>query len=113
MTKVITVIGVALCAALVGGCAQRVRSTSGIATDPTTRQVVFLTRDGCAASATMRANVDAALRTLGVSTAYAVIDLADLSDRDPRSGYPTPTVLYANRDIFDMPEPPVPHPPAT
>jgi hypothetical protein len=29
---------------------------------------------------------------------------------DPRTGYPTPTVLYKNRDLFGMPPPTPPFP---
>jgi hypothetical protein len=74
--------------------------------------LVFLTRDGCANTATMRTRLDAALDRLGVPTDYAVIDVDTLADRDARRGYGTPTVLYKNRDLFGMPEPtpPIPSP---
>jgi hypothetical protein len=43
---------------------------------------------------------------------YVVVDLDTLAKTDARSGYPTPTLLYRNRDVFGMPEPtpPVPEP---
>ena len=74
--------------------------------------VVFLTREGCANTAEMRASLDEALRALGRPTDYAVIDLATLPDSDVRRGYPTPTVLYGNRDLFGLPQPtpPLPQP---
>jgi hypothetical protein len=74
--------------------------------------LVFLTRDGCVNTATMRARLDDALERLGASKAYAVIDADTLADGDIRRGYGTPTVLYDNRDLFGMPEPtpPVPSP---
>lgn len=75
--------------------------------------IVFLTRDGCVNTVTMRANLDNALKSLGRSTEYAVIDAGVLPESDPRSGYGTPTVLVGNADMFGMPEPPVPAPPAT
>ena len=107
---------IAACAATVAGCAGRssapaaaARSTGGIVA----ADLVFLTREGCAATATMRANTDAALRALGMPAAYRVIDIGTLPESDARGGYPTPTLLYENRDVFGMPEPPVPHPPAT
>ena len=78
-----------------------------------TAGLVFLTRDGCANTARLRANLDDALRALGRPTDYAVIDLDSLPDSDLRRGYPTPTVLYANRDLFGMPEPTPPVPGAT
>jgi hypothetical protein len=42
-----------------------------------------------------------------------VVDLGTLPDTDARGGYGTPTVLHKNRDLFGMPEPPIPHPEAT
>lgn len=67
--------------------------------------LVFLTREGCANTATMRARLGDALDRLGAPTAYAVIDADTLADGDVRRGYGTPTVLYDNRDLFGMPEP--------
>ena len=75
--------------------------------------LVFLTRDGCVNTLTMRTNLDEALKRLELANDYQFIDADTLKDSDPRGGYGTPTVLYANRDIFEMPEPPVPHPPPT
>ena len=75
-----------------------------------TKQLVFLTRQGCSSGATMQDRLDAALRAMGVATDYQKIDLIDLPATDARRGYPTPTVLYANRDIFGMPEPKPPYP---
>ncbi|MBY0493910.1 MAG: hypothetical protein K2Y23_06815 [Cyanobacteria bacterium] len=75
--------------------------------------LVFLTREGCVNTVTMRANFDAALKALGWSNPYQFIDADMLAPSDPRGGYGTPTVLLNGRDLFDMPEPPVPHPPPT
>ena len=60
----------------------------------------------------MRRHLDEALKALGASPTYQTIDLDDLPDTDLRRGYPTPTVLYGNRDLFGMPEPqpPLPEP---
>ena len=76
-------------------------------------QLVFLTRNGCVNTGLMRANVDTALKSLGMAPNYRLVDLDTLPENDPRKGYPTPTLLYANRDVFGMPEPPASHPPAT
>ena len=76
-------------------------------------QLVFLTRDVCVNTATMRTNLDAALKALNLPADYQVLDIDTVPATDPRGGYPTPTMLYANRDIFGMPEPGVPHDPAT
>lgn len=75
--------------------------------------MVFLTRDGCVNTTTMRTNLDAALASLGRSGQYAVIDVDTLPPNDARIGYGTPTVLVDNTDLFGMPEPGVPAPPAT
>ena len=77
------------------------------------KQVVLLTREGCAASPTMQGRLDDALRAMGAPTDYQTIDVVDLPASDARRGYPTPTVLYANRDIFGMPEPKPPYPDPT
>lgn len=75
--------------------------------------IVFLTRGGCVNTDTMRARLDEALEQLGWKGDYAVIDADTLTPSDPRGGYGTPTVLYAGRDLFGMPEPSVPHPSPT
>jgi len=74
--------------------------------------LVFLTREGCVNTTTMRTRLDEALARLGGPMTYAVIDADTLADSDVRRGYGTPTVLYDNRDLFGMPEPtpPIPSP---
>ncbi|HYU78849.1 MAG TPA: hypothetical protein VEK56_07675 [Vicinamibacterales bacterium] len=93
------------CAVLVVGCAAR--------STPPASPLVFLTRDGCVNTDHMRANLDTALQSLGRPTQYQVIDADTLPASDPRGGYGTPTVLVGKGDLFGMPEPSVPHPPAT
>jgi hypothetical protein len=94
-----------------GGCARSSQQRETVT--PSIEKLVFLTRQGCVNTATMRANLDEALKTLGLPRDYQFIDADSLAPQDPRGGYGTPTVLYDARDIFDMPEPPAPHPPAT
>mgnify|MGYP001561283103 CR=1 FL=1 len=77
------------------------------------KQLVFLTRDGCVNTVTMRANLDDALKALGLHTDYQFIDADALKPSDARGGYGTPTVLYENRDLFGMDAPGVPHPSPT
>ena len=74
--------------------------------------IVLLTRDGCANTDILRTNLDAALQSLAWAPDYEILDLAILPDADVRRGYPTPTLLYANRDLFGLPEPrpPLPEP---
>lgn len=82
--------------------------TESIAID----HLALLTREGCVDTTTMRSNVDEALRTMGRGVAYQIIDLASLPSTDARRGYPTPTLLYDNKDVFGMDEakPPYPEP---
>jgi hypothetical protein len=50
---------------------------------------------------------------MGLAPDYRVIGVASLPGTDSRRGYPTPTLLYANRDVFGMPEPRPPLPTPT
>ncbi len=77
-----------------------------VAMPQSTKAIVFLTRHDCVYAADMRANLDAALRAVGRSTAYTVLDADALPESDGRRGYGTPTVLVDNADLFEMPEPP-------
>jgi hypothetical protein len=77
------------------------------------KTLVFLTREGCVNTVTMRANLDEALKALTLPNDYQFIDADTLTPSDPRGGYGTPTVLHADRDLFGMSEPSVPHPPPT
>ena len=72
--------------------------------------LTFITRDGCVNSPDMFNNLDDALRALGLPLDYQVVNLGTLPKTDPRTGYPTPTLLYKNRDLFGMPEPTPPYP---
>jgi len=60
----------------------------------------------------MRSNLDRALKSLGLATGYEVVDQDTLPEADIRRGYPTPTLLYGGRDVFEMPvpKPPLPEP---
>ena len=80
---------------------------------PSMKNLVFLTRQGCVNTVTMRENLDEALKALALPNDYQFIDADTLQPSDGRGGYGTPTVLYEGRDLFEMPEPPVPHPPPT
>ena len=76
------------------------------------RSLVFLTREGCGNTTTMRARLDQALDRLDVPEDYVVVDVDTLPESDTRRGYGTPTVLYDDRDLFGMPAPtpPIPAP---
>lgn len=74
--------------------------------------IVLLTRVGCVNTDTMRANLETAARALTPPVEFIVVDLDTLAADDVRRGYPTPTLLFANRDVFGLPEPkpPLPEP---
>jgi hypothetical protein len=70
------------------------------------RDLVFLTRDGCANTTRMRSYLNQALESLALPTNYELIDADKLDPSDHRRGYGTPTLLYKNHDLFGMAEPP-------
>ena len=90
----------------------RTDSTTAPSAEPSTKGLVFLTRGGCVNTTVMRRNLDEALKALGLAAGYEVVDQNTLPETDVRRGYPTPTLLYADRDIFGMsvPKPPLPDP---
>lgn len=90
-----------LLAALVGLSSAACHGTP----EKSVNSLVFLTRDGCINTVKMRARLDQALRALDVGMEYRVIDVSTLPADDNRTGYGTPTVLYAGRDLFGMPQP--------
>ena len=76
--------------------------------------MVLLTREGCTQTEQMRISLDKALAKMDDKRlAYREVDLASLEADDPRRGFPTPTVLYQNRDLFGMPTPAPPFPEPT
>ncbi|HEU4693186.1 MAG TPA: hypothetical protein VFS23_32710 [Vicinamibacterales bacterium] len=96
-----------------GRAKPRTDSTTAPAAKPSnTNGLVFLTRGGCVNTTVMRRNLDEALKALGLSAGYEVIDQDTLPETDARRGYPTPTLLYADRDLFGMSVPtrPLPDP---
>jgi len=62
---------------------------------PALENLVFLAGDGCPCAATMRANLDTALNSLGLRRACQFVDVDTRPDGDPRVGYGIPTVLLA------------------
>jgi hypothetical protein len=87
------------------------RSDSAVSpsAEPRTKELVFLTRGGCVNTTVMRRRLDEAMKSLGLALSYEVVDQDTLPGADVRRGYPTPTLLYQNRDIFGMavPQPPL------
>jgi hypothetical protein len=76
-------------------------------------ELVFLTREGCVHAGMMRERLDTALKELRWPSDYQIIDAETLSSNDHRRGYPTPTLLYKNRDLFGMTEPGLSNPEST
>lgn len=75
--------------------------------------VVLLTRAGCMDSEKMRTSLETAAQALAPPVAFTVVDLDTLPPDDVRRGYPTPTLLFASRDVFGLAEPKPPLPPPT
>jgi len=94
-----------------GRAEARIDSTTPPTATPSTTGLVFLTRGGCVNTTIMRRNLDEALKALGLA-GYEVVDQDTLPTTDVRRGYPTPTLLYQDRDVFGMavPTPPLPDP---
>jgi hypothetical protein len=61
----------------------------------------------------MKTNLDAAVRGFTPAISFQVVDQDTLPKTDPRTGYPTPTLLYAEHDVFGMAEPKPPYPEPT
>ncbi len=55
------------------------------------RDLTVLTRGDCPELPALRANLEAALTTLGLPLNYEVIDLDVLAEGEPGTGFPTPT----------------------
>lgn len=75
--------------------------------------MILLTRDGCTNTAVMQPRVEAALQGLPNAPALQVINIDTLPDDDVRRGYPTPTLLCGERDVFGLPVPQLPLPAPT
>ena len=75
---------------------------------PTMKDLTFLTRDGCVNTPDMVNNLDDALTALKLPKDYQFLDIGKLPKDDPRTGYPTLTILWKGKDIFGMsaPKPP-------
>lgn len=71
-------------------------------------RLVVLGRHDCRNTSMMRANLDAALRSLRLPRAYEFVEFESLNAADPRRGYGVPTILIAATDLFGGPAPAVP-----
>lgn len=100
---------------LLVGCSSQLKEddlsvppTAQMEADPI--RLVFLTRDGCANTPLLRANLDAVCETSETAVTYELVHQDQLFPPDARVGYPTPTILYDNRDLFGLSEPTPPYP---
>ena len=84
-------------------------SLAGVGPARSMKDLTFLTRDGCAQTPVMHANLDKALQALKLATDYKVVDIGTLPAADARTGYPTPTLLYKGHDLFGFPVPKPPY----
>jgi hypothetical protein len=71
----------------------------------TSIHLTFLTRDGCANTPELLANLEVAARKFNPNVQYELVNQRILAKTDARTGYPTPTILYNHRDLFGMPVP--------
>ncbi len=69
------------------------------------KRLILLGSVGCANTPTMRDRLEAAIREAGWATGYDDVDVWSLTDNDPWSGYPAPSILLDGKDIFGLPEP--------
>lgn len=73
-------------------------------------ELQFLTRDGCKNTERMLENLNAGISNGNITAKYVLIRQENLPADDPRTGYPTPTILVNGRDIFGLPVPEQPFP---
>ena len=59
----------------------------------------------CPNTPAMRANLAAALKSMGTGWSFVEVDQELLPEGDVRRGYPTPTVLVNGRDLYGLPVP--------
>jgi len=76
---------------------------------PTVNDLTFLTRDGCVNTPDMVNNLDDALAALKLTIDYQFVNIGKLPKDDPRTGYPTPTLLWKGKDIFGLSAPKLPY----
>jgi hypothetical protein len=73
-------------------------------------ELVFLTREGCVNTPVLLENLRQAAEIFDPPLKYVVVDQGTLLLSDARIGYPTPTILFNERDLFGLPQPSQPFP---
>ncbi len=91
------------------GCAaptaETARSTPVNTSQP---KIELLGFPDCPNTPTMRANLKAALASVGRGWTFTDTNQEKLPEGDLRRGYPTPTVLVNNHDLYGLPVPTAP-----
>ena len=70
--------------------------------------ITLLGFDGCPLTPLMKERLEQAIRVLGRDLDLVQIDQQSLDSSDLRRGYPAPTVLVNESDLFGMKEPTTP-----
>jgi hypothetical protein len=73
-------------------------------------ELVFLTREGCVNTPVLLESLTGAAQIFEPPLQYVVVDQGTLLPGDARTGYPTPTILFDDRDLFGLTQPSQPFP---
>jgi hypothetical protein len=91
---------------MLAGCAtptvQPVRNAAMNSAHP---KIELLGFPDCPNTPAMRSNLKAALASIGNSWTFADTNQEKLPESDLRRGYPTPTILVNDRDLYGLPAP--------
>lgn len=99
-------LGLSATAAIVTGCAARSGpSATPPASEHQVMKIELLGFPGCPNTPSMRANLAAALASIGPGLTFIDTNQEALPESDVRRGWPTPTILVNGRDLFDMAPP--------
>lgn len=71
-------------------------------------KIELLGFEGCPNTPELRTNLTAALASIGKGWTFTDTDQEKLPEGDLRRGYPTPTVLVNDRDLYGLPVPAAP-----
>lgn len=75
---------------------------------PTQPKIELLGFPDCPNTPAMRHNLKAALASIGKGWTFTDTDQEKLPEGDLRRGYPTPTILVNDRDLYGLPVPTAP-----
>jgi hypothetical protein len=90
------------------GCATPIaKPARSVRVNTTEPRIELLGFTDCPNTPTMRHNLRAALAAIGEGWTFTDTIQEKLPEDDIRRGYPSPTVLVNNRDLYDLPVPTV------